>query len=439
MHQQSKRQKKNIIILGGGYCGIQAAKTLSKHFKKLIDAKKIDENDYQIILIDRGSRHIYLAELYEISTAYYDQKTKKSELELDEALAFPLKITWNGKKVEFVQDEALEINPGKRSIKLKKGGELPYEYLVLAVGSVTNYYGIPGLQGNVYPLKTLSEALKINADLEKLIQESFASKKASNEQKPLHIIIGGGGFTGVELACELANFTKKLAQKYNFDPKKVTVKVIQAQAEMIGLGKKVSEYTLKRFDKMGIEWALNTTITAFESPLLKLKNTSTNEETVEKADMMIWTAGIMPNPLLKQSFESLHGSGCLETKSTLEALHYPHVYAGGDDAAILDPKTGKFVPKIGQLAIQHGVLIAENIAAKVAGQPEKDYKPLFKGFVIQMGGKYAVYCKGKIAFGGIIPWSMRKFVDMYYYLQILSPLKALKKWWKTENIFLQND
>jgi len=427
--------KQRIIILGGGYCGIQAAKVLSKKLK--------DRKDIEIVLIDRGSKHIYVAELYEVSTAYYEKMSDECLTELGDLLAFPLKITLNGKKVKFVQAEVTKIDHENKKLALENGKALSYDYLVMALGSVTNYYGIPGLEGNVLGLKTLTEALKINCDTEHQLKEHFA--KNLNQQihqglqKPFKIIVGGGGFTGAEIVCEMALFIRKLAKKYSFNHSLVELKVIQALPQMIGLGERVSELTIQRFNNLGITFLLSTTITGFEDKTLKLTNSTTNKNFEEKVDLFIWTAGIKPHPMVKESFEKADKSGALPTKPTLESQDYPGIYAGGDAALIIDPKTSKPIPKIGQLALQEGVTIGENIVARILGKPEKPFKPFFKGFVIQLGGKYAVWCKGKYAFGGIVPWMMRKYIDLNYYLGILPPLKAIRKWWKGMNIFLQND
>jgi len=422
-----KTAKKNIVILGAGYCGIQAAKRLSTLLNK--------NSDYEIILVDKSSQHVYVAELYEISAAYYDQMTESCVTELRDALAFPVQLAVAGKNVNFVQDEVENIDTRRHFVSLKKRGMLNYHYLIVALGSETNYYGMKDIAKNAYSLKTVSDALKINCDLDHL----FQNRSTKNDHKPIKILVSGGGFTGAELVCELAKFIKKLSKKYQFEMSEVTLKIIQGSNEMIGLGSRVSKMAIKRFKKLGIEYMMNTSVIGYKNNIVEIKNRQTEETSKEKVDMLIWTAGIQTNSLLSKIFKKLDEKNCLQTKTTLECLHYERIYAGGDNASIFDPKNSRPLPKLGQLAIQQGELIAQNIYARINNLPEKKYKPFFKGFILQLGGKYGIYSKGNFSMSGILPWALRKFVDLRYYLAILSPVSAVKKWWKTENIFLHND
>ena len=156
------------------------------------------------------------------------------------------------------------------------------------------------------------------------------------------------------------------------------------------------------------------------------------------ADVLVWTAGVKPNPLLKQ-FSILSSDGAMEALPNLEAAHYPKVYAGGDNASIFDPKHHSYLPKLGQLAVQQSHIIAENIYADIKGLHQIVYKPSFKGFILALGGKYFVYNKNNLTIPGFLPWIMRRTIDLWYFLSILPLAIAIKKWLRTESIFLQND
>ncbi len=426
MHTKLKTGKKNIVILGSGFCGLHVAKKLAK---KLRFSK-----DYQIILVDRREVSIVNGDLYEISSAYNKRITQECLRTLRDSVSISIRQVLHGLKVIFLRDLITNIDHKSKKVILRGKGEIPYEYLVLTLGSVTNYYDIPGLAEHSYPLKTVEDAMALNCHFDQFFRERWEKK----EHKKVHIVVGGGGFTGVEYACELSGCVKKLAKKYGFDPSEVAITIVQGSKEFVGLGKKVSDIAYRRFKKLGIRPMTNARIAGYDGKHLTICNKDGTCSRSTPADIFIWTGGVKPNPLV-QSFEILDPSGALEVHQNLESPHYPGVYAGGDNAAIFDPINHSLVPKLAQLAVQQGSLISHNIWAAINGRAQKLYMPFFKGFIVPMGGRYFVYHKGNITFSGIIPYIMRRFVDLWYFMSLLKPGAALKKWIHTENIFIQND
>lgn len=433
-------KKRNIVILGAGYCGVQTAKVLASKLKNF--------RDYEVILVDRKSMHIYTSDLYEIGTAYYPRMTNACLVDLSEAVSIPLKITFRGEELTFLQDSVTTIDYEKRTVNLKKYGDISFEYLVLGLGSVTNFYKLPGVQENALPLKTVEDALALDCHFDQFFKlrweanelASLAAEVGTSRVKntnPVHIVVGGGGFTGVEYAAQLVGFINKLQGKYHFKKSEVKIMIVQGGPEIVGLGPKVAKIADQHLKKLGIKIICNSRICSYVDKKLEIISNDDQKPTFLPADVLVWTAGVKPNPILK-SFPILTKTGAIETLPTLESAHYPKVYAGGDNAAIVNPKNGEFLPMLGQLAVQEGKSIGNNISAEITGRQKKVYKPFFKGFIVPLGGKYAIY-KGFITFGGIIPWLMRKFVDLMYFASLMPLRKAIKKWWHTENIFLQND
>jgi NADH dehydrogenase len=430
MRNKIKTNKKNIVILGSGFCGLHAAKRLAKNLR--------GNTNYQIILVDRRDATVYNGELYEISSAYNKRITAACLRVLKECVSTSISQVLQGLEVIFVKDSVTGIDPKSKKVVLQTGGELPYEFLVLALGSVTNFYGIPGLEEHSYPMKTLEDALALNCHFDQFFQERWrASKEGGKSHQKVHIVVGGGGFTGVEFACELMGCIKKLARKYKFKTSEVSISIVQGSKEFVGLGETVSSYAYKRFKKLEIHPVTGGRIASYDGKIVSLSMGDGSKKDMP-ADILVWTGGIKPNPLLK-SFEILDPSGAMEVHQNLESPHYPGVYAGGDAAAIFDPRTGNLVPKLALMAIPEGNLIADNIAARINGNPQKMFVPFLKGFLIPMGGKYFVYNKGRVTFGGFIPYIMRRIIDLYYYMSLLPAAAAFRKWKHTETIFIQND
>ncbi len=426
MYTKVDLDKKHIVVLGGGYCGLRVAKILSKKLEKY--------PDYQVILVDKKKIHLYASDLYEIATAYYPKVTQACLRELSGSITIPFDEVLKGSNSCFLRDNVTSINYSRKTVTFKNSGEIPFEYLVVTLGAVTNFYNLPGVKENSFPLKTIEDGMALECHFE----QTFRERSEKNIHTPFHIVVGGGGFTGVEYACEIPGFIKKLSKKYKFDPVEVKVTVVQGGPEMVGLGLEVSVLTMKRFKDLGIDAVCSTRITGYADNQLEVSNKDGTNKRQIPAEILVWTAGIEPNPLLKD-FPILHESGCLDVESNLEATHYPKVYAGGDNAAVFDVTHHSMLPKLGLLAVQQAPVIAHNIWADITGKEQKAYVPKFKGFIIALGGKFFIYHKEKQTSMGFFQWIKRRKFDFWYFRSLLPFMKALKKWWKTENIFVQND
>ncbi len=418
-----EKKKQKIVILGAGYCGIRVAKKL---------ATMTIRDNYELYIIDHLSKHVYLSDLYEIATAYFPHRSKKSINVMGDILSFPFHKLFAETGVHFLQQRVTKINPEKNQVQFESHPVLNYDYLVITLGSETNLFGLQPCQ-HLYPLKTLGESLELNSDLDHYFQTTHLEK-----QKKVSIVIGGGGFTGVEIACELPGFLNKLSKKYKFNLKKVRLTVIQGGATLVGLGDKVSNIVIRRFKKLNIHFMLKTVVKSFDGKVITTENKKNNKISTIPADFLIWTAGIKPNHILQNSFNDLSQRGEIIASATMQSINYPNIFVGGDNAQIINPKNQKPLPKLGQLAVQQGELIAKNILRKEEGKKLKKYRPLFKGFIITCGGRSAIY-SGKIVFCGFIPWLMRKLIDLYYYASILSIRTALRKWWRMEEVITKND
>lgn len=425
-----REKKKNILILGGGVCGLIAAKNLAKKFTRHPDTAK----EYLIILINNTDVHVYHSDLYEISTAYNEKITAACLSALEDSVCITLHEVLEELGVDFIQDTVRDINTTKKTVSLRKGDPVSYEYLIVAVGSITNYYNIPGLEENALPLKTLANALALNCHVDQFFRERW-EKKESGE---VHIVVGGGGATGVEYTCELIGYIRKLSRKYDFDPDKVEISIIDGSPEFVGLGTKASDIVKRRFRQLGINAIPSTYIQGYEHNEIKVEDKESKKQYAIPADIVIWTGGIKPNPLLK-SFDRLTKNGEMEVKTTLETPHYPKVYAGGDNAAVIDPKTNKPTPKMGQFALQEGEIIADNIWADMTGGEKRDFHPFVKGFLVPLGGTCHMFIRGGLVFAGFMPYLMKKVHDITYFA-LYMPLKtAVSRIFHKERIFRQND
>jgi NADH dehydrogenase len=422
-------RKKRIVILGAGFAGLRTALDLAKRIK--------DIPGYEIILIDKRSVHMYTPDLYEIATAFVDDINDECLTELRETVAIKIPTIIKRKPITFIHDKVLELDPKKKTIGLKKRkAKLKYDHLVLALGSVSNYYGIPGLKQFSYPLKTVKHAIVINCHIDQYFQVLW--KKGV--KKEVNFVIGGGGATGVEFAGELQSLIKKLCKKYGYPRSKVKITLIQGSGELVGAGKSFSKKIEKRLKSHRVKIMLNTFITGAEAGKVTIKPKKGRAKKIP-SDMMIWAGGVKPHPLITRCKLKCNKYGAVEVDEFLQAKHYKNTYAAGDSAEFIDPKTERQAPWLAQVAEAQGVVLAKNIIANLNDQPLTTYKVRIKGIIIPVVGRYAIFKSGggKLMFSGSQFWLLRRLVDLRYALKLLPFHKAVHKWWHATNIFLKND
>src|SRR3989344_1030151 len=190
-----------ILILGGGFGGIRAALDLEKKLK----------NKAQIILIDKNGYHLFLPALYEVASAY-GVKRDPFAVRLKKSICIPYHDIFEGRNIEFVQDEVTGADFGAKKV-FADARAFEYDYLLIALGSQTNDFGILGVREYAYQFKSIEDALMINKALDKLINDCADSRREQSAG-PVKIFICGGGFTGVELAAEISCCAKKISRSY---------------------------------------------------------------------------------------------------------------------------------------------------------------------------------------------------------------------------------
>lgn len=421
-----QNQKKTIAILGAGFAGLRVALSLQK--------KLALYHEYKLIIIDQNDVHVYTSDLYEIATAFHEKITEECLTKLKDTVAIPLsKIIPNG-NIDTVRDKVIAIHPKERTVELEKNKTMQFTYLVLTLGSVVNYYDISGLRQFSYPLKTLTDALAINCQLDHYFQTLW--KKET--QKKIHIVVGGGGATGIEFACELPGCIKKICKKYAYPYEQVEITIIEGSNQLGGQGEKVTARILKRLEKFNIKVLRSTLIKYVTVDSIHAKSSSGSSLTLSM-DILIWTGGVMPNPIIKASFSEISETGGLKVNEFLQHEKFPYIYAAGDNAHVTNKKTGEPMPMLAQVAFRQGKIIARNIIADINKNPKKSYSQILKGVIIPLGGEYAVIKKGDFVFAGFTIWVLRRLIDLWYAISILPFTYALRKWIHDTNVFVEND
>ncbi len=410
-----------ILILGGGFGGVRCALDLEKKLK----------DKAHITLIDKNGYHLFLPALYEVASAY-GVKRDPFAVRLKKSICIPYHDIFENKNIEFVQDEVTGAD-----LKAKKvfadARAFEYDYLIIALGSQTNDFGIPGVREYAYQFKSVYDALMVNKRMDQLINDFASGKHAST----IKIFICGGGFTGVELATELSCCAKKIAKVCKIKHKCHLITLFEAGPKILPMiPEEKRQHMLRRLTKLGVAVMENSPIEEVGPDFIKLKNGQKMD-----GDIIIWTAGIKANELLKKIPDlELSASGKMLTDTYLRLKGHDNIMGVGDNIEFIDPKVQRPVPALAYVANDQGKVAAENIIRTLQAKKLKSYRPFYSVWVAPAGGKFAIaHLWNGIHMAGFWGWVVRELIDLRYMLSILPFRKAISLIWQEITLFTKND
>lgn len=411
-----------ILILGGGFGGVRTALDLEKKLK----------GEAEITLIDRNSYHLFVPAIYEVASAYGIKKDPFA-IQLKRTVCMPYADIFSGKKINFVEAEISDINLAHKMVGTMGGHVFEYDYLVFALGSETADYNIPGVSDYAHQFKNLGDSLFINRKLEELSDQFRRGERT----EPFSFLIGGGGFTGIELAAELGCCAKVIKEKCKLRGRCSSITIFEAGPQILpAITEQERQYIKNRLTKLGIILMENAPIEEIGSDYIKLK---TGQKV--SGDLVIWTAGTKPNRLLNSVADlPLAANGKIKVNNDLSAAGLENIFALGDNVDFIDPKTQKSIPSFAYVTAEQGKVLARNIIAKIKNKKLISYKPFYDVWIIPIGGKFAL---ARLWWGmhikGFPGWIIRELVDFRYLLSIFSLNKALEVFFSEITIFSKND
>jgi NADH:ubiquinone reductase (H+-translocating) len=372
------------IIVGGGFGGVRTALALAN--KKGVEVKLISNQSY-----------------FEYHAALYRSATGRSPLEV----AIPLREFFSyAKNIEVIEDQITGIDDVNRKLTGESDSKYEYDSLVLALGNITEYYGVKGLKEFAYGVKTIHEALRLKRHLhEQLI-------RAETERN--YIVIGAGA-TGVELSAELKAYLKKIRRKHKIKPK-FTVDLIEAGPRVLAaMPEDFSKVVERRLKKLGVKIILNTAVKAENIDDIQLPQGPIASHTV------VWTAGVGNNPFFAKfpKIFDIGKAGRVTVDQYLQAK--PNIYVIGDSA--VTKYSG-----LAQTALYDANFVAKNLLRVIGGSPKQNYKPKRPIYAIPVGSRWAAVLWGKTKIYGRLGWVLRRLADLRLYLTFLPTMKALTTW-----------
>lgn len=409
-----------IVVLGGGYGGVEAAKKLEKRYRR--------RDDIEITLIDRNPYHTLMTELHEIAGS----RTEPEAVQISFAKIF------GGRKIRVVVDEIESLDSANRVLK-SNTAEYGYDYLVVGAGGAPEFFDIPGVQEHSFTLWSLEDAIRIRTHVEDCFRAAAKEPDQHARRALLTFAIAGAGFTGVELAGELLERRDVLCPKYHIDKNEVRVLMIEAKDAILplfhGSLRKKAE---RRLIKMGAEFMLNAAISKAEEGKIFVDTTEIAAQT------FVWTAGIHGGELSSRidltkghvargecsvaSIEGIHGmAGCafdederyvvgqrgrLLVNDFMQSVDDPKIYVVGDINWYVEDE--RVLPQVVETALQTAATAAENIARDIEGKDKTAFKSNYHGFMVSVGSKFGVARVLGLPIGGFIALAIKHLVNLHY-------------------------
>jgi NADH dehydrogenase len=351
---------------------------------------KLGMKKNKIILIDENDYHQYLYRIHEVCNTYYD----------DNEIVVPFFRILRGKRIEFVKAKVKSIDTEEK-IVVTTNGKQRYDILAITLGSHPAYFGVQGLEENSYTLGSFEQAKKIRDKIQELFNE------ASEKGEPPKILIGGGGFTGVELAGEIADWYPTLCKENSMKPSDKVLTLVEAMPSILpGWNAELVERGQKILRSLGIELLLNDPIMKVENNTVTLKS-----KKVLESDLFIWTGGVMSDPICAKKFNLKSRRIITDEYNRLPS--HEDIYVAGDCACAVD-ETNRPQPPTAHIAMVQGDLVAHNIHATLTGGTLKKYKFDRAGEVVTIGKTNAIGDLFNLKFTGTLAKFIKKVVHLWY-------------------------
>jgi NADH:quinone reductase (non-electrogenic) len=394
-------ETKKVIIIGGGFGGLTAARNLnSKNFK--------------ITLIDKTNYHLFQPLLYQVATAALSPGD----------IAVPIRaILTRRKNIEVIMAEVTSINKDEKFVQINNE-KISFDYLIVAPGSSHSYFGKNEWEKFAPGLKTLSDALSIREKILISFEKAEMISDLKERDKYLTFVIVGGGPTGVEMAGAIAEIARQTMIKdfRHINPKETKVFLVEAAPRVLtAYSEKLSESAKEALKKLGVKVLTGKMVTNIKENSVQL-----GDEVIETQNI-IWAAGNETSPLLKSLNTDLDKAGRVFVERDLSIKNHPDIFVIGDSANIKN-KNGELLPGIAPVAIQQAKYVAETINKKLSKDERKPFAYFDKGMMATIGKAKAIAKIRKLEFTGFIAWLLWSFVHIFFLITFRNRVKVMAEW-----------
>ncbi|HEY7130014.1 MAG TPA: NAD(P)/FAD-dependent oxidoreductase [Nitrospira sp.] len=391
---------KRIIIIGGGFGGLSAARALRRH---------------EVVLIDRTNHHLFQPLLYQVATAALSPGD----------IAWPLRtVLRTQRNVRVVMDEVMSIDRAGRSVRLRESPPMFFDVLIVAPGSRHAYFGHDEWERFAPGLKTLTDAVRMREKMLLAYEEADRRRAADGRNHQLTFVIVGGGPTGVEVAGALAEIGRKaMGPDFpTFSLEDLRILLVEGGPRILpGFSPDLSAKAETALSKMGVTIRLNSLVSAVREDGVMI-----GEEFVPSADI-IWAAGNKASPLLKTLGAALDGIGRVKVGSDLTIPGEPWMFVLGD-AANYRGEDGNSLPALAPVAIQQGRYVADVIAQDKSPSERRPFVYVDRGMLATIGRAKAVAQIGRLHVSGLLAWLLWCIVHVFFLIGVRSRFRVMSEW-----------
>lgn len=370
--------KKRVVIIGGGFAGLELA-------------KKLDKKQYQIVLIDKNNYYQFQPLFYQVATAGLEPSS----------ISYPhRKMFQKQKGIHFRMCKAEQVVTEEK-IVVTDIGKIAYDYLVIATGCDTNYFGNEKLKESTFALKSVSESLLLRNRILLSFEQSLNAETEEEMKEILTFVIVGGGATGVELSGALADMKKAILPKDypEVDFGKMEIHLVDASPRLLaGMSPEASASAADTLSKRGVVIHQEVSVKSIENKAVEMSNGKQL-----KSRNIFWVAGVKPNSLNGMHNEA-YNRGRLSVNEYNQVNGYEDIFAIGDTSLLLSEASPKGHPQVAQVSLQMAKNLAKNLNGKAKDKDLQKFVYVDKGSLATIGRNAAVADLGKFKFGGVVAW-----------------------------------
>lgn len=392
---------KKLLVIGGGFGGL----TLLKN---------INNNNLEILLIDKTNYHLFQPLLYQVATAALSPAD----------IAVPIRAVLSNKKnVKVILDEAISVDRENQRIKLKNS-EVEYDYLVISTGTKHSYFGKDEWEKKAPGLKTLNDALVIREKIIASLEQAEKENDRATKQRYLTFVVVGGGPTGVELAGAIAEIAKKTIIKdyRNFLPEETKVILVEAFPRILNTyDSSLSIKAEESLKKMGVEVKTNSKVEDISEDYVKLNNSKIYTKNI------IWAAGNLASPLIKTLKIETDRAGRAIVEKDCSIPGYENIFVIGDACSLNDEK-GNLLPGVAQVAMQQGKFVANIISKNIPKSKRENFHYVDKGSLATIGKAKAVAEIKGFKFSGLFAWLLWSFIHIFFLISFKNRFRVMIEW-----------